>query len=447
MSIVEPSGVYSHRPSEDEDRAQLSQRLRVVVLAMLAACAVVAAVGYWTGNGQTFWTCLAGLVVAGIAYRLDRGGDVDAAVFVLLLGLLGAVTTTMSVGGGIHDTGMILYPMIIAIGSLLLQPRAYRLLVALVIASVVGVWWLSWSGRVAPEFRWYTDISDLFAVTTVLIVQAIAVDLMAQGLFRSLRQARRENAERRVAEEEVRLLNAELERRVETRTTELAAVNEELESFSYSVSHDLRTPLRVASSYAEILDQEFASEWDPDARRLLERILASNSRMNVLIEELLRFSHLGRRQIVKQHVYMQAVARGVIDLLTAGAPERNVEWVVGKLPPAWADPLLIEQVYSNLIGNALKYTGKRERARIEVGFDEDGGLPSYFVRDDGVGFDMRHAKRLFAVFERFHREDEFEGSGIGLATAQRILVKHGGRIWAESEPGKGATFRFQLPAA
>jgi light-regulated signal transduction histidine kinase (bacteriophytochrome) len=207
----------------------------------------------------------------------------------------------------------------------------------------------------------------------------------------------------------------------------------------------LRTPLRIASNYAGILDQEFASEWDPAARQLLERIVASNSRMNMLIDELLRFSRLGRKQIVKQRVDMQAVARSVIELIHAGAPDRDIDWQIGSMPHASADPVLIEQVFSNLIGNALKYSGKEERPRIAVGFDDDGGDASYFVDDNGVGFPMSQADRLFGVFERLHREDEFEGHGIGLATVHRILSKHGGRIWAESEPGDGATFRFQLP--
>lgn len=256
-------------------------------------------------------------------------------------------------------------------------------------------------------------------------------------------QARREQ-HTRAAAEKVRRLNVELEQRVETRTAELAAANKDLEAFAYSVSHDLRAPLRVASSYAAMLKNEFASGWDPAAQELLARIVASNSRMNVLIEELLRLAHLGRKEIVKQAVDMTQIARGVVASLRAEAPDRVIEWTIGDLPPAWGDPVLIEQVFANLVGNAVKYTGTRERARIEIGCGGDGHH-TYFVRDDGVGFDMSKAHRLFQVFERLHYADEFDGNGIGLAMVERIVTKHGGTVRAESAVGQGATFRFHLP--
>jgi len=445
MSTALPDQAPEYRSFEDEDRSLLSERLRVVLLTLLAACPVMIGVGLWMSNPQTLWTALTGVVVSAIAYALNRAGRVDGAVLLLLMGMLVAATATMSAGESVHDSGMVLYPTIVVLGGLLLKPRTNLLLVANVIASVALVWWLGWMGHAAPEFRHLTDYADLFAIVAVLVVEAVAVNVLARGLHRSLREARRENVERRAAEAEVRRLNADLEKRVETRTAELAAANEDLESFSYSVSHDLRTPLRVASNYAGILDQEFASEWDPAARQLLERIVASNSRMNVLIDELLRFSRLGRKQIVKQRVDMHAVAQRVVDLIQAGSIDRHVDWQVGSMPEASADPVLIEQVFSNLVGNALKYSSKQDRPRIELGFDDDGGQPSYFVSDNGVGFPMSQADRLFGVFERLHREDEFEGNGIGLATVHRILTKHGGRIWADSDVGDGATFRFQLP--
>jgi signal transduction histidine kinase len=397
------------------------------------------------GNIQAWATALVGIVVAAVALRLNRTGLVDRAVLLLLVGMMGATTLSMIVGEGVHDSGMILYPTVIVLGSLLLEPRTNRMLVALVLASVTLVWWLSSTGRIAPALAHMTDVTDLVAIVVVLLVQVVAVGLLSRGLYDSLREARRENAERRAAEEQVRRLNLELERRVEQRTAELAAANADLESFSYSVSHDLRAPLRVANSYASILREEFAAEWAPAARDLLERLLASNVRMSSLIDELLRFSRLGRRELNRREVDMEATVRKVIEEAAADAPGRDIKWVVGKLPAASADPGLIEQVFTNLIGNAVKYSGGEEQARIEIGYDDDGGRPSYFVRDNGVGFDMERAGRLFGVFERLHSDADFEGNGIGLAIAHRILARHGGRIWASAEPGQGATFRFDLP--
>lgn len=447
MTTSNPPVPAARDPVDLDNHARLAGRLRIVLVALCAACGVVLPIAYWTTNQQAFWTSLTGLMVGGTSFLLNHLRRVDAAVQLLLVGMLIAVSVSMMAGHGIHDSGMILYPTVVVLGSLLLGPVAYRVLVSLVVASVFLIWWLGSTGRIAPEFRELTDISDLAAIVVVLALQAVAVNVLARGLFGSLREARRENVERRAAEEEVRRLNLDLERRVEARTAELAAANEDLESFAYSVSHDLRAPLRVAANYASILHEEHSGDWDPAARHLLDRIRLSNTRMNVLIDELLRFSRLGRESIGKTTVDMDMVARHAIDTLVAAAPARDVEWVLGGLPPAQADPVLIEQVFVNLLGNALKYTSKRERARIEVGFDEADGEPSYFVKDDGAGFDMRHVDRLFGVFERLHHAEEFEGNGIGLATAQRILHKHGGRIWALAEPDKGATFRFQLPPA
>jgi light-regulated signal transduction histidine kinase (bacteriophytochrome) len=220
------------------------------------------------------------------------------------------------------------------------------------------------------------------------------------------------------------------------------ALNKELESFSYSVSHDLRAPLRAVDGYARMLEEDYGGRLDEEGRRLLAVVRDSAKRMGQLIDDLLAFSRLGRQDPVKREVDMAALAREVIDELARGA-RKGIE--LAELPPAQADRALFKQVWANLIGNALKYSGKRADARIEVGGRRDAAENVYWVRDNGVGFDMRYVDKLFGVFQRLHGADEFPGTGVGLAIVQRVVARHGGRVWAEGRPGEGACFYFSLP--
>ncbi|MEJ5225089.1 MAG: ATP-binding protein, partial [Anaerolineales bacterium] len=250
--------------------------------------------------------------------------------------------------------------------------------------------------------------------------------------------------EQKLAEERLHQFNAELEARVEERTAQLAAANRELESFSYSVSHDLRAPLRSISGFARILLDDFAQDIPSEARGYLRRIHDGAQQMGRLIDDLLAFSRLGRQDLKKSTVDMFAVAREVCDSLAEEYAGRQVRIVLGLLPPAHADYGLITRVYANLIGNAIKYTRHREMAEIEIGCLHKHGTSIYYVKDNGAGFNMKYADKLFGVFQRLHRQDEFEGTGVGLATVKRIITKHGGEIWAEAEEDKGATFYFTL---
>jgi PAS domain S-box-containing protein len=236
----------------------------------------------------------------------------------------------------------------------------------------------------------------------------------------------------------------DLEQRVAERTTQLSAINQELETFSYSVAHDLRAPLRSVSGYIGIFMEEYGTQIAPGAHRLLENISASNKKMGLLINALLDFSRLNRKLLAKTDLNMNELARDVLGAFTQETKERQIEWVLGEMPPAHADPILIRQVFANLISNAIKYTRKCTQARIEIGSVEQNGVTAYYVRDNGVGFDMKYADKLFGVFQRLHSESEFEGNGIGLAIVQRIIARHEGHIWAEAEPDKGAAFHFTL---
>jgi len=234
----------------------------------------------------------------------------------------------------------------------------------------------------------------------------------------------------------------ELEDKVRSRTAALEAANGELESFSYSVSHDLRAPLRAIDGYARMLDEDYAGRLDAEAQRLIGVVRSSAMRMGRLIDELLAFSRLGRQEPARTRVDMAALACEVADEVRAG---RSATLELGELPPASADASLVRQVWTNLIGNAFKYSAKSASPRVEIGGREEGTELHYWVRDNGVGFDMRYADKLFGVFQRLHRAEEFEGTGVGLAIVQRVVARHGGRVWAESSPGAGACFHFSLP--
>ena len=238
----------------------------------------------------------------------------------------------------------------------------------------------------------------------------------------------------------------DLERRVEERTTQLAASNQELEAFSYSVSHDLRAPLRHIGGFARLLDEEYGAKLDGSAQDYLQRIRDGARNMGVLIDDLLKLGQLGRQTLICSPTDLNCLLQSALQDLQQECEGRQIEWRIGALPVVNCDPGLIKQVFANLLSNAVKYTRRRELATIEVGQATADGVLVLFIRDNGAGFDQKYADKLFGVFQRLHRAEEFEGTGVGLATVQRIVRKHGGQIRAEGEVEKGATFSFSLGA-
>ena len=236
----------------------------------------------------------------------------------------------------------------------------------------------------------------------------------------------------------------DLERRVRLRTAELEALNKELESFSYSVSHDLRAPLRAIDGFTEAFIEEYGAGLDDQATRYLSRVRSGAQRMGQLIDDLLNLSRIARAPVLRERVDVSALATKVLSDLRARNPDRTVETSIAAGLVAEADPRLLAVLFDNLLGNAWKFTAKRSTACIEVGEESHDGARTFFVRDNGAGFDMAYASRLFAPFQRLHSESDFPGTGIGLATVLRVLSRHGGRIWAEGAKDRGATFRFTL---
>ena len=263
-------------------------------------------------------------------------------------------------------------------------------------------------------------------------------------LAQTNQQLHQELSERLKAEEEVRSLNAELDQRVHDRTAELESANKELEAFSYSVSHDLRAPLRAVNGFAGIVLEDFSSQLPEEGKEYLERIRNRGTQMGRLIDDLLAFSRLSRQAINGRRVDMGALVRSALEELNPQYEGRQLDTRIGSLPPCYGDPALLKQVWLNLLSNAIKYSRERTPAVIEIGCQRENGEDIYWVRDNGAGFDMAYRDKLFGVFQRLHRDESFEGTGVGLAIVQRVVNRHGGRVWAESEQGRGATFRFSL---
>ena len=237
----------------------------------------------------------------------------------------------------------------------------------------------------------------------------------------------------------------ELESRVEERTLQLATVNKELEAFSYSVSHDLRTPLRAINGYSVMLKEDYEGELDSEGKRIVKNIIDNAKMMGQLIDDLLAFSRLGKKELMRSPIDIQFTTETVVRDLLQHEPENKYQINIGLLPPATGDEVMMKQVMVNLVGNAIKYSSKKTEPAIEIGATDEGAKTTYYVKDNGAGFDMAYSKKLFGVFQRLHSQEDFEGSGVGLALVKRIIEKHNGEVWAEAVENAGATFFFSLP--
>jgi signal transduction histidine kinase len=289
----------------------------------------------------------------------------------------------------------------------------------------------------------------LLLVVGLAIRREINKSVRMRGELRVLnadleRRVGQRTAELTRSQQKIHELNLALEHRVIERTAQLEEANKELESFTYSVAHDLRAPLRHIAGFSGILVEEFSASLSAEAQRYLQRIHDGTRKMGQLVDELLSLAQVGRQAPKLRNVDLNSIVKEVIGILEPDLEGRQVEWRIADLPFVECDPTLVKQVFQNLLSNALKYSRPRRQAVIEIGQTQREGHSAIFVRDNGVGFDMKYADKLFGVFQRLHRAEDFEGTGVGLATVQRIIKKHHGRVWAEAQLDKGATFYFTL---
>jgi light-regulated signal transduction histidine kinase (bacteriophytochrome) len=268
---------------------------------------------------------------------------------------------------------------------------------------------------------------------------------MIENILRVFAARASAELQRKTANEALYQLNQSLENRVIQRTAQLEIANKELESFSYSVSHDLRAPLRAINGFSKILQQNYADRLDAEGDRYLKIVCDNAKRMGELIDDLLNLARMHRKEITRRSVIVNDLIKKILRDSESVIGDRQIEFVIADLPDCEADMSLLTQVWINLTSNAIKYTNKTENARIEIGCQVINSKNTYFIRDNGAGFDMQYADKLFGVFQRMHLERDFEGTGIGLAIVQRIVQRHGGQIWAEAAVNQGATFYFTIP--
>jgi signal transduction histidine kinase len=398
------------------------------------------------------------LVSALICAAMLLRGNLILVSWLLPFGLAIALAIIAYTQNGIHDISIAYFPVLIAFATVMMSRWGALLVSLLATLILAGLVVLETNGLIVNDFSTKTGYSDILPVLGAIWTTTAMLWVIMNNFWENLAKARN-------AEQVAQRLNIELEQRVAARTQELARANQqlgetnkelqetnhqlelanrELEAFSYSVSHDLRAPLRAINGFAGLLDEDYGELLPKEGRHFVGTIRRNTLRMSELIDGMLQFSRTSRQALERKIVDMAELARQVLIQLDEENRARHIQVDLAELPPCLGDEAMLRQVWYNLLSNAYKFTRKRDPAVVTIGYRKEADQVIYFVRDNGDGFDMHHAEHLFGVFQRLHRADDFEGTGIGLAITQRILQRHAGRIWADAQPDEGATFYFTL---
>jgi signal transduction histidine kinase len=436
-----------HPPLGDFDRVQKTVFLNLSLLITAAASAVIAFINVYLqassialALGLLCLFCLVGLF---LVYR-GRSRLVSLLFSFLIISI---VFLNLYDGTALYDSGILALPILIIFLGYLYGRRVIPILTLLIIAFVAGLGIAESAGWIHPPLP--VTVSRIIVVCVLILLTAIlhgAISNNWEVLVARIRESnevlKRTAEECGLAEREVQILNEQLEERVRDRTAKLETANYALRSFGYSLSHDLRGPIRRIRGYASILLEDHGEALGAEGVRQLKIIREYTDQMDALVNGILSLTRISEVDLRRETVDLSAMVSSIAAEWKREHPDRRVEFVIAEHLSAHADPALARTVLDNLLGNAGKFTAGKPEARIEFGSQNLKGETVFHIRDDGAGFDMRAAERLFVPFQRLHSEQEFPGIGIGLATIERILQRHGGRIWAEGEPGKGATFYF-----
>ena len=432
------SGLFMPPHFADEEQNRIAKILYTIGITILAGFCV--SVGYRLIAGQLGDVLIMCVVILVLMFSLPltRRGALAWSSSLILWTLYIFINYMIYRYDGTHDSGLLAIPGLLVLAVMVLKRNQFFVFAFAFLVSLTCLGYMEITGWVHSPFSSRTRYLDIIDLVLMLSVLTFSIQLLASNLIESLRRAWQ-------SEKEVTRLNYELERRIRERTSELEAANKELESFSYSVSHDLRAPLRAIHGYSQAVLEDYAPKLDEEGMNLLSRICSRAVHMGELIDDMLRLSRVMRLDMNYDIVDLSAMAESIATNLRHSDPARNVELKITPNIVARGDAQLLRIAMENLLSNAWKFTGKHEAAKIEFGITSREEKSVYYVSDDGAGFDATYAGKMFGAFQRMHSASEFPGTGVGLATVQRIINRHGGKIWAEGAVELGARFYFTIP--